>query len=209
MKVLVLGATGKTGREIVRTAQAKGHEVRALVRSLVRSRELDGAERVTGDARDEAALLDALEGCEAMISALGTGISPFKEVTLLSTATSALVRAMRARHVRRLVCITGMGAGDSRGHGGFFYDHLFQPLLLRKVYEDKDRQEALVRASGMDWVLVRPTVLNDKPPRGKVRALTDLNGFRGGAVSRSDVARFVVGQLDSETWLRRAPLVTW
>jgi NAD(P)H-binding len=58
-------------------------------------------------------------------------------------------------------------------------------------------------------VLVRPTVLNDKSPRGKVRALTDLNGFRGGAVSRSDVARFVVEQLDSETWLHRAPLVTW
>lgn len=128
MKVLVLGATGGTGREIVRAAQAKGHQVRALVRSLARSNDLAGAELVTGDARNEAALLDALDGCEAVVSSLGTGMSPFREVTVLSAATAALISAMGVRHVRRLVCITGMGAGDSRGHGGFFYDYLFQPL---------------------------------------------------------------------------------
>ena len=209
MKVLVLGATGGTGREIVRAAQAKGHQVRALVRSLARSNDLAGAELVTGDARNEAALLDALDGCEAVVSSLGTGMSPFREVTVLSAATAALISAMGVRHVRRLVCITGMGAGDSRGHGGFFYDYLFQPLLLRKVYQDKDRQEALVRASGLDWVLVRPSALNDKPPHGEVRALTDLSGFNGGWVARADVARFVVEQLESNTWLHRAPLVTW
>ncbi len=101
-----------------------------------------------------------------------------------------------------------MGAGDSRGHGGFLYDRLIQPLLLREVYEDKDRQEALIRASGMDWVLVRPTVLNDKPGTGQIRALTNLSAFHGGTIPRRDVAQFVVEQLTGNDWLHKAPLIT-
>jgi uncharacterized protein YbjT (DUF2867 family) len=209
MRVLLLGATGGTGREIVREAGAQGHSVVALVRSRTNATGLAGAELVEGDARDEQALSRALEGCSGVISSLGTPMSPFREVTLLSVATRALVTAMESRNVRRLVCITGLGAGDSRGHGGFLFDNLFFPLLLRKVYEDKNRQEDIVRASKLDWVLVRPVVLNDKPARGTVRAQTDLSGIHGGAVSRSDVAKFVVQQLTDDTWLRRAPLITW
>jgi uncharacterized protein YbjT (DUF2867 family) len=209
MRVLVLGATGGTGREIVREAGAQGHSAVALVRSKAKASELAGAELVEGDARDEQALSRALEGCSGVISALGTPMSPFREVTLLSVATRALVKAMEGRNVRRLVCITGLGAGDSRGHGGFLFDTLFFPLLLRKVYEDKDRQEDVVRASKLDWVLVRPVVLNDKPARGTVRAETDLSQIHGGSVARSDVAKFVVQQLTDDAWLRRAPLITW
>lgn len=82
-------------------------------------------------------------------------------------------------------------------------------MLLRKVYADKNRQEALIRDSGLDWVLVRPSVLNDKPARGEVRAITDLTGFRGGSIARADVATFVLDQVASDAWLHRAPLVTW
>jgi uncharacterized protein YbjT (DUF2867 family) len=136
-------------------------------------------------------------------------MSPFREVTLLSVATRALVKAMDSRNVRRLVCITGLGAGDSRGHGGLLFDTLVFPLLLRKVYEDKNRQEDIVRTSQLDWVLVRPVVLNDKPAKGTVRAQTDLSQIHGGTVARSDVAKFVVQQLTDDSWLRRAPLITW
>lgn len=209
MKILVLGATGGTGRAIVRAANAAGHEVTALVRSSAKAADLQGATLIEGDARDTASLTRALDGCSGVISSLGTGLSPFNAVTLLSEATRALVEAMRARQVRRLVCITGMGAGDSRGHGGFFYDRFFLPVLLRNVYRDKDRQEAEVRASGLDWIIVRPTILNDKPARGHVRALTDLSGFHGGAIARADVADFVVTQLTTDTWLHKAPLITW
>jgi uncharacterized protein YbjT (DUF2867 family) len=209
MRFLLLGATGGTGREIVREADARGHSVVALVRSKTKATGLAGAELVEGDARDEQALSRALEGCSGVISSLGTSLSPFREVTLLSVATRALVRVMEANNVRRLVCITGLGAGDSRGHGGFLFDSLFFPLLLRKVYDDKDRQEGIVRASKLDWILVRPVVLNDKPGKGAVRALTDLSGIHGGSVSRSDVAKFTLEQLTDDTWLRRAPLITW
>jgi uncharacterized protein YbjT (DUF2867 family) len=208
-KILVVGATGGTGRSIVTQALARGDEVTVLVRSPEKAGALKGAKVVAGDARDEAALRKALKGQDAVVSALGTPASPFREVTLLSTATRALVSAMNSEHVSRLVCITGLGAGDSAGHGGFVFDNVIYPLLLRKVYADKNRQEAIVRDSGLDWVLVRPSVLNDKPGRNEMRALDDLSGFHGGTISRADVASFVLDQVRGNTWLHRAPLITW
>ena len=116
---------------------------------------------------------------------------------------------MKAEQVSRLICITGIGAGDSAGHGGFVFNRLIFPLLLRKVYADKNRQEAIVRDSGLDWVLVRPSILNNKPGKGAVRALTDLSGFHGGSISREDVAGFVLDQVHADAWLHRSPLITW
>ncbi len=208
-RILVLGATGGTGRLIVNQALARGYEVTALVRSLEKAGELKGAKLLVGDARNENDLRKALTGQDAVISALGTPASPFKEVTLLSTATRALVGAMQAEGVSRLVAITGMGAGDSVGHGGFAFDRLIFPLLLRNVYADKNRQEAIIRDSGLDWVLVRPSVLNDKPGRGSVRAMEDLSSFQGGTISRDDVASFVLDQIEAGTWKHRSPLITW
>ena len=103
-----------------------------------------------GDARDPKVLREALRGRDAVVSALGTPASPFRQVTLLSEVTRTLVDAMKAEGVARLVAITGIGAGDSRGHGGFAFDRLIFPLLLRHVYADKDRQEAIVRRSGRE-----------------------------------------------------------
>ncbi|GJE82211.1 NAD(P)-dependent oxidoreductase [Methylorubrum thiocyanatum] len=208
-KILVLGATGGTGRLIVAQSLARGYDVTALVRSPGKAKSLPGAKLVVGDARDPKVLREALRGRDAVVSALGTPASPFREVTLLSEATRTLVGAMRDEGVARLVAVTGIGAGDSRGHGGFAFDRLILPLLLRHVYADKDRQEDIVRQSGLDWVLVRPTVLSNKPGRGAVRALVDLAGFHGGSIAREDVARFVLDQVETDAWIGRTPLITW
>ena len=207
MKVLVLGATGGTGRLIVRDAVAKGYSVVALVRSKA-SANLRDARMIGGDARDEATLARAMDGCDTVVSALGTGIG-FRKVDLLTVATHALVTAMMRHGVRRLVCVSALGVGDSRGHGGFVFDRLFLPLLLSQAYKDKERQEAAVRASALDWVLVRPAMLTDDPARGSARAFTDLAGVKGGKIARADVARFVVEQLTTDTWLRRTPVLMW
>src|SRR3954447_22684968 len=102
-KILVLGATGATGRLIVNQAVARGYEVTVLARSADKASDITGAKLIVGDARDEAALREALKGRDAVVSALGTPVSPFREVTLLSTATRALVSAMKAEQVSRLV----------------------------------------------------------------------------------------------------------
>ena len=208
-KILVIGATGGTGRLIISQALARGYDVTALVRSREKGDGLKGAKFIVGDVRDEKVLREALKGRDAVVSALGTPASPFSEVTLLSVATRALVRAMKAENVPRLVCITGMGAGDSAGHGGVLFDKLIFPLLLRKVYADKNRQETIIRDSGLGWVLIRPAVLNDKPGRDTIRALTDLSAFHGGTIARQDVAKFALDQVRDDRWLQRSPLITW
>jgi putative NADH-flavin reductase len=208
-KILVLGATGGTGRLIVRQALARGHDVTVLVRSAEKGRDLGGVKLVIGDARDETLMREAVRGQDAVISALGTPASPFREVTLLSSAARKLVDAMKGEGVARLVAITGIGAGNSAGHGGFLFDQVIFPLLLRHVYADKNRQEAVIRESGLDWVLVRPAILNNRPGRGAVRALDELSGFHGGNISREDVARFVLDQIKGVEWVHRSPLITW
>jgi uncharacterized protein YbjT (DUF2867 family) len=207
MKILVLGATGGTGRLIVSDAVAKGHSVVALVRSAARA-DLPGAELIEGAATSERILGRALDGCDAVVSALGTGMG-FRKVSLLTEATRALVPVMTRSGVRRLVCVSALGVGDSRGHGGFVFDRLFQPLLLSQAYQDKERQEATIRSSSLDWVIVRPCMLTDDPAQGSVRAVIDLGGIHGGKIARADVARFVVDQLTTDTWLRRTPVLLW
>jgi len=207
MKVLVLGATGGTGRLIVRDAVAKGYSVVALVRSTAHA-DLPGAELIEGDARDEATLARAMDGCDAVVSALGTGMGR-RKVDLLTVATRALIAVMTRNDVRRLVCISALGVGDSRGHGGFVFDRLFQPLLLTQAYKDKNRQEAAISVTSLDWVIVRPARLTDDQARGSVRAVTNLASINGGKVARADVARFAVEQLTADTWLRQTPVILW
>ncbi len=209
MKLLVLGATGGTGKAIVRAAQTAGHEVTILVRTPEKAQDLSGARVIAGNALDPKAVAEALTGCDAVISALGTPVSPFKEVRLLSSATRILVDEMHKQGVSRLLAITGMGAGDSAGHGGFFFDRVFKPLMLRRVYQDKDRQEAIIRESGLAWTIVRPSVLNDKPAKGQVRAMVDLTDFHGGTISRVDVARFILDELAARRWENASPLISW
>jgi putative NADH-flavin reductase len=129
-KLLVLGATGATARHVGTQALAKGYDVTVLARSAEKAGKLGGAKVILGDALDEATVRWALQGRNAVISALGTPASPFRKVTLLSSATGVLVDAMKAENVRRRVAITGIGAGDSAEHGGFLFDAWCTPIFL-------------------------------------------------------------------------------
>lgn len=207
MKVLILGATGSIGRHLVPQALARGHEVTALVRDSRRLRETGPGMRVIeGDALDAAAVDRAVQGQDAVIYALGTK-QLFKPTTLFSDSTRILIAAMERHGVRRLVAITGVGAGDSRGHGGFLYDRVFFPLLLVRVYADKDRQEALIRQSGLDWVILRPAIFTNGPRRGGLRAETELAGVTIRKISRADVASFTLDQLSDDRYVGKAPLI--
>ncbi len=213
MNLLVIGATGPTGREIVNQGLSAGHHVRALVRNPEGAAKTLPAEVECrpGDVLRSDSLAAALTGRDAVVCSLGSAASgPFKEVTLFSRGTANLLAAMRTAGVRRLVCITGIGAGESRGHGPWYYNWLVQPLLLRGVYRDKDRQEALVRESDADWTLVRPGLLTNGPARGagRYRVLTDLGGVTAGRISRADVAGFCVQEIADGRYRRQAPLLT-
>lgn len=209
MRILVIGATGGTGREVVREALVRGYQVNALARSAADAAPLlPGADIIEGDARDGEAVAKALARCDGVISALGTKLALLHKETLLSVATRILINEMQKQGITRLVCITGIGAGDSRGHGGFLYDHIARPLLLSSTYDDKDRQEDEIRKSGLDWTIVRPTILTDGPATDNIRVLTDLTDFHGGSIARADVARFLITELEERRWAGRSPVIT-
>ena len=130
---------------------------------------------------------------------------------LFSAATRVLVRvlvnAMEASAVRRLICVTGFGAGDSRGRGGMLYNAALC-LFVGRIYADKDVQERVIRRSRLDWTIVRPTVLTNGPPTQAYRVLVDPGDWTSGFISRADVADFLVKQIEDRGLLRQTPAVT-
>jgi putative NADH-flavin reductase len=209
--VLVIGASRGVGLETVRAALRAGHNVRALARSVSSIRIQDTAlEKVSGDALDRDTIRNALRDVDVVIQTLGVHFSPrtiLEGTTLFSGSTRVLVDAMKAAGVKRLITVTGLGAGDSRGHGGLLYDAILFPLLLKRVYDDKDVQEQIVKRSGLDWTIVRPGLLTDGPATGRYRVLTDSKDWRAGTISRADVADFLVRQVDDRALIGTTPLL--
>ena len=210
-KVLIIGASRGIGLETVRAALRAGHRVRALARSAasipIQDANLD---TVSGDALDRDTVRDALQDVDVVIQTLGVNFAPkliFEGTTLFSDSTRILVDAMKVAGVKRLIAVTGLGAGDSRGHGGIIYDVVVFPLLLKRVYDDKDVQEWIVRSSELDWTIVRPGLLTNRPATGRYRVLTASKDWQFGAISRSDVADFLVEQIDNRTLVGTTPLL--
>ena len=195
----------------MRAAVQAGHNVRALARSAASIPIQDaGLEKVSGDALDSDTIRNVLKDVEAVIQTLGVNISPraiFQPTTLFSQSTRILVDAMKDAGVKRLIAVTGLGAGDSYGHGGFLYDAVAFPLLLKRVYDDKDVQEWIIKSSGLDWTIVRPGLLTKRPATGRYRVLTTSKDWRFGTISRADVADFLVRQIDDRALIGTTPLL--
>ena len=210
-KVLIIGASRGIGLETVRAALRAGHRVHALARSAASMPIQDtNLVKVSGDALDRDTIRDALQDVDVVIQTLGVNFAPkliFEGTTLFSDSTRILVDAMKVAGVKRLIAVTGLGAGDSRGHGGFIYDAVVFPLLLKRVYDDKDVQEWIVRSSGLDWTIVRPGLLKNRPATGRYRVLTASKDWQFGAISRSDVADFLVQQINDRTLVGTTPLL--
>jgi putative NADH-flavin reductase len=209
MKLVVIGATRGIGRCLVELALEEGHDVTALVRNPDRLDTTAGQPAVVrGDIVDAASVKKSLQGSDAVCTTIGIGPTR-KPVTVFSEGIRNVVAAMQATGTRQLACVTGIGAGDSKNHGGFFYDRIINPLLLKTIYADKDREEAVVRASDVDWVIIRPGFLTNGPLTGQYRVLTDLTGLTAGKISRRDVAHFVLTELAEKKYVRQTPLLTY
>lgn len=208
MKLLIVGATRGIGRQLLEQALAAGHAVTVLVRDPQRlAVQHQALTVVKGDILDADSVELAVAGQDAVCCSIGVKV-PWIRVTLFSDGTRNLLQAMNKTGIRRLICVTGIGAGDSRGHGGFLYDRIFYPLLLWPIYADKDRQESLIRASDADWTIVRPGFLTNGPLTGNYRVLTDMTGVTAGRISRADVAHFMLQELETKRYLRQAPLLS-
>ncbi len=208
-KLLVIGATRGIGRCLVEQALDEGHTVTTLVRDPGRLPLSHGRLSVIqGDIRDRTAAKRAVEDQDAVCITIG--IQPTrKPVTVFSEGVKNVIEAMTNSTATQLICVTGIGAGDSKNHGGFFYDKIYNPLLLKTIYEDKDRQEAMVRNSNLDWVIVRPGFLTNGPLTRTYRALTALEGVRAGKISRADVAHFILTEIKEKQHLSQTPLLMY
>lgn len=209
MNLLVIGASQGIGLALVQQALQAGHQVTVIARNPDRL-EIESVllTVIKGSILDRDIIEPAVNGQDAVCITIGTKPT-FKPVSVYSEGTKTVIGAMKESSCQRLLCVTGIGAGDSRGHGGFFYDKIINPLLLKTIYEDKDRQELIVRQSGLDWEIVRPGLLNNGPLTGKYRVLTNLSGVKAGNISRADVADFMLREAAEMKYRGQTPLVTY
>ena len=209
-RILVIGASKGIGLEAVRQGLACGHEVRAFARGAdqipLSSEKL---ERCKGDALNSRDVAAALQGVDAVIQALGVPMRPdtvLNTVHLFSESTRILTSAMEEAGVSRLICVTGFGAGDSRKRINPLQRIPFE-MALGRVYDDKSVQEKIIRSSALDWVIARPVILTNGPMTGRYRVLVDAEAWRGGFISRADVAHFVIEQVENDAYLGKPPVL--
>lgn len=209
-RVLVVGATGGTGRQLVAQALERGLAVTALVRDPSRFTIAHPQLTVVrGDVLDRDSVDAAVRGQEAVVSALGHK-RYYPPNRILSEGTRNLLQAMETHGVSRFVCETSLGVGDSAGRLGVYYTFFTIPVVLPFYYWDKARQERLIAASPVEWVIVRPGLLTNGPKRGRYRHGHGIGSFLWTVrISRADVADFMLNQLASDTYLRAAPGVCW
>ena len=197
--ILIIGATSGIGACAVAEAASRGLPVRAFARSAQTLDRTDLVEPVAGDARSAEDIGAALSGTRAVIYALGIKerlSMLWEEETLFSDTTRVLLDAMQAGDTKRLVAVTGFGAGRSRSAMSVL-ERIGHRAILGKPYADKDRQEAMIVDSPLDWTIVRPVILTKGSRSGKLKVLRDPARWRNGLVSRRDVARYLVDAVEN------------
>ncbi len=208
MRVLIVGASKGIGLETARQALDTAHDVRALARSATAISDSNPRlEKIRGDALKTEDLEAALVGVDVVIQTLGVGLGDlFRPVHLFSDATRVLIAAMRRQGVKRLICVTGFGAGDSRASISCLQSLPFQ-ILFGRAYDDKSLQEKLIKESELDWTIARPGVLTSGPRTGRYRIIVEASQWRNGIISRADVAEFIVRQIGDQAYIHKTPVL--
>ena len=203
MKLIVFGATGGSGRQLVEQALSLGHDVTAFARNPAALKTSHPKLKVMqGDALDAASVSQAVAGQDAVLFAIG--INRRSTMTVCTESTRHIIAAMKEHKVRRFICLSAYGASETKDTA--LYSKVLRALIGKRV-EDKDRQEELLRASELDWVLVRPPLLTNGARRGRYRVGFDIPIKLFSSVSRADVAEFMLKQLTDDTYLHQAPTI--
>jgi putative NADH-flavin reductase len=209
MRVAIFGASGRTGRPLVEQALARGYEVRALVRDPPKLQARH--ERlvvIRGDVLDVARVEETVAGADAVLSALGPSKTSPKDVQ--TRGTQNIVAAMKEQGARRLVSLTGAGVRDPQDEPKLV-DRAITFLLKRlqpAVLEDGVRHAEVIKASGLEWVIVRGPRLTKGPKRGEYRVGV-IGKNSGTRISRADLAEFMLDQLTTDAHLRQMPVVSY
>jgi putative NADH-flavin reductase len=212
MKIAIFGATGFSGKVILKEALSKQHEVTILVRNKS-AINLD-AENLTvieGNVLEKNIVAEVLKNCEAVIQCLGVGgKGDGKPTTFISDATKIIVEEMEKQQIKKLIAMSNVGAGNSISFQPWFFTKIILPYFMKwlnVLIDDKNRMEPLIMNSELDWTIVRCPNIVDKTPKGKVHATLDGKGLKL-AVTLGDMAEFMVQQIMDASYSRQAPSIS-
>ncbi len=209
MKIVIFGSTGGVGRQVVEQALSQGHHVTAFARTPSKLDIQDpNLTVVQGDVLNLASVERAIQGQDAVVCTLGSGQT--LTGTVRSEGTRHIIQAMQRWGIRRFICQTTLGVGDSWGSLNAYWKYIMFGLILRHVFADHQRQEQDVTQSDLDWTIVRPGAFVEGIRTGRYR-----HGFPGTdkssqlKISRADVADFILRQLDDQTYLHQTPSLSY
>ena len=203
VKLIIFGSTGSIGRQLVKQALEQGHMVTAFARDPVRvDIKHNNLQVAQGNVMDPASVERAVQGHEAVLCSIGAG----RKGTVRSEGTRNIIRAMEKADVRRLICQTTLGVGDSQGNLNFFWKYIMFGFFLRPMFADHILQENYVKQSHLDWIIVRAGAFTDGNRTGEYQhGFPDTDQTTKLKISRADVADFILKQLTDDTYLHKTP----
>lgn len=207
MKLTIIGASRGIGRKVVDEALERGHTVRAMSRNMTSTGVVaDGFTPLDGDATNPDDVANAIQDADAVILTLGVpkDMRVLKSTTLFSDATRVLIAAMEEANIKRLLTVTGFGAGDSADKLST-PERLTQKAFLGRAYADKGIQEQLIRDSDLDWTIARPGILSNNSKSNAYKVLVEKGTWRNGLINRADVADFLVTAAQDSSHIHQTP----
>lgn len=209
MKIIIFGASGRTGRHLIQQALEQGHLVTAFARSQGKIGIRNDHLRIfVGNIQDAMAVEQAVKNHDAVLCSLG--VNKDEPVTALAEGTRNIVQAMKKHGIRRIINVSAAGFSGERA------DFLIGKLLfwyfdryLKKLFDAMKRQHDVLEQSGLDWIAIRPVLLDEGPRKGKYRVALDGIPSRGYRINTGDVAEFMLKRLTGDEYLRKAPAITY
>jgi len=210
MNILIIGSTGGTGKQLVIQALDRDHNVTAFARKPSKINiKHDRLKVIKGNVLNVDSLRNAMAEQDIVICALGhkKWLYPTK---ILSEGTRNIIATMREYGVKRLICETSLGLGETTGKMGIYYTFFVIPFILPFYFWDKRKQEKIIQSSELDWTIIRPGALNNRRARGSYREGFKIgNWFYTVRISRADVADFMLNQIDDNKYIHSKPGVSW
>ena len=212
MKIVIFGASGFSGKAILKEALAQNHQVTILVRSNVGVAFRDkNLKVVEGNVLDKEIVNQILHDQDAVIQCLGVGgKGDGKPTTFISDATKIIVEEMEKNKVKKLIAMSNVGAGNSIAFQPWIFNKIILPYFmkwLKVIIDDKNKMEPIIMNSRLDWTIVRCPNIVDKPMKGNCKATLDGKGLKL-SITLGDMATFMVKQIIDNTFLKQAPSIS-